>query len=423
MRVRERDTWRCSITRTAHTVTVDLYGYFFEKTVENLTSGVSPAFTARTGETLRYTLRLQTTDGPLDGVQFVDDLGELNALPVFQPGSLAVVPGSLPPGAVDNSDPNGGTNGAGLIDIRNINVPASSDVSIQFDVTLAASLPDGTVVANQADLLDPAGAKLVDSDDPNVNGQSSPDVTGDEDPTRVLIEAGPAGGLGKAATQPTATIGETFSYRVTVPAVAHTSPVHDVRILDDLTLSAADLEFVSVTKVSGSGAWTPQNTGDATSLVIEDPVNGIDIPAGEQAVIEITVRLQDTPVNVAGLTFTNTASYTYNIIDGDPITERPGDPGTSGPMTVVEPELTLEKGGPVNMTAGDPGSFSLNVHNIGDSPAWNVTITDRLPNQADGGTCDAAPVNLAAQLYEADGVTPVGRCAGCRRRLPGHLQR
>ena len=154
-----------------------------------------------------------------------------------------------------------------------------------------------------------------------------------------------------------------------MPAVAHTAPIYDVRILDDLAASAADLEFVSVTKVSGSGAWTPQNTGDATSLVIEDPVNGIDIPAGEQAVFEITVRLQDTATNVAGLTFTNTAAYTYNIIDGDAITERPGDPGTSGPMTVVEPELTLEKGGPVNMTAGDPGSFSLNVHNIGDSPA------------------------------------------------------
>ena len=41
----------------------------------------------------------------------------------------------------------------------------------------------------------------------------------------------------------TATIGETFSYQVTVPAVAHTAPIYDVRVLDDLELSAADLEF------------------------------------------------------------------------------------------------------------------------------------------------------------------------------------
>jgi hypothetical protein len=141
-------------------VTVDLYGYFFEKTVENLTQGINPSPTAVPGDRLRYTLRLQTTDGPLDDVQVFDDLGELNALPVFQPGSLAIVPGTLPPGATDNSDPNGGTNGAGLIDIRNISVPESSEVSIQFDVTLAAALPDGTVITNQADLLDPVGTKL-----------------------------------------------------------------------------------------------------------------------------------------------------------------------------------------------------------------------------------------------------------------------
>ena len=31
-------------------------------------------------------------------------------------------------------------------------------------------------------------AKLADSDDPFVNGQSDPSVDGDEDPTRVVIE-------------------------------------------------------------------------------------------------------------------------------------------------------------------------------------------------------------------------------------------
>jgi uncharacterized repeat protein (TIGR01451 family) len=122
----------------------------------------------------------------------------------------------------------------------------------------------------------------------------------------------------------------------------------------------------------------------------------------------VTVRLTDTPTNVAGLTFTNTAAYTYNLVDGDPLTERPGLPGTSGPMTIVEPELTLEKSGPLNMRVGVPGTFTLNVHNTGDSPAYSLTITDILPNQADGGMCDAAPVQFAAQLYEADGATPIG---------------
>ena len=390
----------------AHTVTVALYGYFFEKTVENLTTGAYPTTTASPGDTLRYSLRLQTTDGPLDDVQFIDDLGAYNGAARFVPGSLTLDAATIPPGAdASNSDPLGGSNGDGLIDIRNIDVPASSEVLIQYDVTLAPTLVNGTIVTNQAGLF--AGVKLVDSDDPFVNGQSSPDVTGDEDPTVVLIQADSPTALVKTTAQGTATIGETFTYQVTIPAAPHTAPLYDVRILDDLAAGGAELEFVSATLVAGPGGLNLQNTGTPTSIVIEDPVNGIDIPVGEQVVIDVAVRLQDTPANVAGVTFTNTASYTYNLADDNPLTELPGDPGTSGPVTIVEPDLTLEKSGPLQMRLGMPGTFTLNLHNVGDSPAWNVTIGDQLPNQVDGGTCDAPPQNISAQVFEADGTTVV----------------
>ena len=391
----------------AHTVTVALFGYFFEKTVENRATGDYPATTADPGDTLRYSLRLQTTDGPLSDVSFVDDLGAMNAGPVFVPGSLTFVPGSVPPGLdTSNTNPNGGSNGDGLLDVRGISLPADSEITIQFDITLDGSLIDGTLVTNQAELM--GASQLAVSDDPFVNGQADPSVPGDEDPTQLIIEGVPPLALAKAASQATATIGETFSYTVTVPSAPHTSPLYDVRILDDLAASAADLEFVSVQKISTGGAWTPVNTGTATDLVIEDAGAGIDLAPGEQAVVEITVRLLDTPTNVAGLSFANTAAYTYNLVDDDPGTVRPGEPGVSGPMTVVEPDLTLEKSGPLNMRAGVPGDFTLNVHNVGDSPAWNVTITDLLPNQSDGGMCDAAPAQVGVQLYEADGVTPIG---------------
>jgi uncharacterized repeat protein (TIGR01451 family) len=388
----------------AHTTTVELRGYFFEKTVANLTTGVSPTTTAAPGDTLRYSLRLQTTDGSLSDFSFYDDLGAMNGLPVFVPGSLTLVAGTIPAGAdTSNTDPNGGTNAAGILDIRNMSLPVASEVQIQFDITLDPNLSDGTSVTNQADLI--SGVKIADSDDPYVNGQADPNVAGDEDPTQIIIEGPPPTALTKANTQPTATIGEEFSYTITVPSVPHQSPLYDVRILDDLNASAADLQFVSVTKVSGTGLWTPVNTGSATNLVIEDPVNGIDIPVGEQATIEITVRLLDTATNVAGLTFTNAAAYTYNLRDNDVTSERPGEPGTTGPMTIVEPELTLEKGGPLQMRVGQPGTFTLDVHNIGASPAHNVYITDVLPNIATGGMCDAAPAQVTAQLFEADGVT------------------
>jgi uncharacterized repeat protein (TIGR01451 family)/fimbrial isopeptide formation D2 family protein len=339
-------------------------------------------------------------------VTFYDDLGALNASAVFVPGSLSLVPGSIPPGAdSSNTNPNGGTNGAGILDIRNLSVPANGEISVQFDIRLDPTLTDGTVVLNQADLV--STVKIADSDDPNINGQADPAVAGDEDPTRVVIEVAPPPALLKANTQATAAIGEEFSYRVTVPSAPHTAPLYDVRIVDDLAASAADLQFVSVAKISGSGSWTPVNTSSGTApLVIEDPVDGIDIPAGEQVVVEITVLLADTSTNVAGLAFTNTASYTYNLIDDDDASERPGEPGTTGPMTIVEPELTLTKTGPATMTFGTPGTFTLDVQNAGDAPAWNVTLSDLLPDGATGGMCDAAPTAITAQVFEADG-TPV----------------
>ena len=115
----------------------------------------------------------------------------------------------------------------------------------------------------------------------------------------------------------------------------------------------------------------------------------------------------DTPTNVAGLTFTNTAYYTYNEIDGDPATQQIGDPGTSPPMTVVEPDLVMTKTGPLSADIGVPETFTLDVHNIGGSPAYAVTLTDLLPNDADGGMCDVPPQNITAQVFEADGTTPV----------------
>ena len=93
----------------SHTVVATLSGSFFNKTVSNVTSAESPATSASPGDTLRYDLRVRTTDAPLDVIQIVDDLGSLNATPVFQPGTLVWVAASLPPGAdVSNTDPNGG---------------------------------------------------------------------------------------------------------------------------------------------------------------------------------------------------------------------------------------------------------------------------------------------------------------------------
>jgi uncharacterized repeat protein (TIGR01451 family) len=76
---------------------------------------------------------------------------------------------------------------------------------------------------------------------------------------------------------------------------------------------------------------------------------------------------------------------------------------------VVEPDnLTLEKSGPATMRIGTPATFTLNVHNIGTAPAYDLTIEDVIPNPVPGGMCDVAPNTITAQLYLSDGVTTVG---------------
>jgi uncharacterized repeat protein (TIGR01451 family)/fimbrial isopeptide formation D2 family protein len=367
----------------AHTVVAALFGYFFEKSVANLDTGVNPTTTALPGNMLRYTLRLQATDVALSGLTFQDDLGVLNPTVVFEPGSLQVVAASLPLGAVDNSDPFGGTNQAGLLDISGLNVPANSAIQIQFDIRVDLGVGDGTVILNQADLIS-AGTKIADSDDPNINGQADPSVPGDEDPTRVVVTATPPPPI-KQALQPTATIGEQFTYRITVGP--YPAPLFDVRIQDNLAASGADLRFVSLAKVSGPG--TPENIGTATNLIIaEDATSGIDIPPNTPLAIDVTVELLNTSTNVRPLSFNNTATFTYNQVNDNNATSQSG--GTSGvaSMTVVEPVVTMTKA-VSNVTLGkaptDPAAggdileYELTIPNTGDSIAHDVNVTDILP--------------------------------------------
>ena len=207
-----------------------------------------------------------------------------------------------------------------------------------------------------------------------------------------------------------ASIGEPFTYRITIPGVPQTTALHDVRILDDLAASAADLVFVSVTRIAGSQPWTPVNVGTPTNIVIQDSgADGIDVPAGEQVVIDLTVQLRNQPVNVAGLMFNNTASYTFNQIDGNNGTQAVTAPVTTAPdMMVVEPtDMTMSITGPASMVFGTPGVFTMDVQNIGNGPAWDLTMTSMLPDPTPGGMCDTPPANFTAQVFQADGVTPV----------------
>jgi fimbrial isopeptide formation D2 family protein/uncharacterized repeat protein (TIGR01451 family) len=372
-----------------HAVGVELPAYLFEKTVHDPISG-TPITTAAPGDTVRYRLTLQNVGDPdFIDLDFTDELDALNTPPAFVAGTLNVV--TLPGGGTDASDPNGGAQGTGLLDIRDLTLNTGAPpLVIEFDITLATTLVDGTVVTNQSQLA-LNGALFDESDDPTVNGQADPFVDGDEDPTTLTIVVPPVGVLEKDITQATATIGEAFSYRITVPATPFPFPIYDVQITDDLTATGVDLRFLGVTETSGTVSWTPTNVGTDTNLIIQGTPGGIDIAAGDQVELLITVVLEDTSGNSDGTVFTNTADYTYNFADDDSTSELEGDEGTSPPMTIVEPNLTMTKSGPATMVIATPGLFTLDVQNTGDTPAYQVTLSDRFPDGASGGMCDVPP--------------------------------
>jgi len=367
----------------AYTVTAALAGYYFQKTVRDLTTGASPATASFPGDRLRYTLLLQNfTWPPLNGVTITDNL------PAGL-GSIANVTVTPAGGSTSVVQPAGGAPGS--ITVTGLNLPGgagtTSQIQIDFDATLDSNLANGTVISNQANLTgtDNTTTWSGPSDDPYVNGTVLLGSGGD--PTAVTIQA--PGALSKTNPAPaTATIGQQFSYLVKVPATPTNVPLYDVRILDNLGLSAAGMSFVSAQVVSG-GTWNLTNTGTATNVVLQDVTTGIDIPAGGQAVIQVTAVLQNATANRAGVTFSNTASYTYDKINGDSLTQAAGGAATTPGMTVVEPHLaaakTVSYALPALKTAtsaAEPGDilrYTLTITNDGAAPAYDSDVLDFLP--------------------------------------------
>ena len=289
-------------------------------------------------------------------------------------------------------------------------IPAAETLRLVYQVQVDNDIGTGVVLNNQAYV------SLYHSFDNNEIPTVASDlgvreIYGPSNTASASVATASAGTLLKEnPSDLSVTIGDVFSYQITVPEVPVNTVLYDVKILDDLTLSAADISFVSASKVSGSFDWTPVNSGSSTNLIIEDAVTGFDIPAGEQVVISVSVRVEDTVTNVNGLLFNNTASYAYNQIADDVTTQQISADFITPDMTIIEPvTLTTEKSGPTEMRIGIPGEFVLNIQNTGTATAWDITVTDNLPNldpQA-GGMCNLPPDNITAQIFEQDGVTEV----------------
>jgi uncharacterized repeat protein (TIGR01451 family) len=399
----------------AHTVNVDLQGLFFDKTVANVTSGADPTTTAAPGDVLRYTLTFRTTDQAINNFRIFDELDALNAPPAFQAGTLTLV--TVPPGANSSfTSATGGANGTGVVDIRNMSLPANSQAVIQFDVTLLGTLPNGKIVSDQAVARLPNNTVLALSDDPNVNGIADPNVAGDEDPTRVTIVSAPFFVVQKISTDLTGDpnvllAGETLRYTITVRNVGNTDavnvvlrdavPANTTYVAGSTTLNGAPVADVGGTSPLVNGMLINPPSDPTPGSMPHDPAGS---PANTAT---ITFDVVVDPGVVDGTIISNqgfVSAVSQGVVDhpsDDPDTPIANDPTRdivgSLPLLYAEKSaaLLVDLGSPGIVDPGDVLQYTITIQNSGAVPVTSVVLTDAVPANttyvADTTTLNGAP--------------------------------
>jgi large repetitive protein len=376
----------------------------FWKSVVNMSTGQDPGHDASPGDTLRYRILVRNISGfPVSGFSLVDELDAH-----FVPGLLALV--AVPAGAdATNTDPNGGGNGTGRIDIRDLAISAAGapndgdSIVVEFDVTLAPVINNGTIVANQAQLL-VAGEPVLLSDDPDdAGGPDDPEVIGDEAPTLTTVTSSPAFEVWKTSQylgdDPTVLLaGELLRYSITVRN-------HGDEDATGVTLR--DLVPANTTYVAGSttlnGAPIPDPAAGVSPLQDGLPVNTPGEPAGvvradpdgaAELIATITFDVLVSPDVMDGTIISNQAFVNGSGAGGAALPEQPSDdprtPAANDPTRDVVGNLPLlfaHKTVELLNDAGSPGivdpedelRYTITIVNSAATPATGIVLTDPVP--------------------------------------------
>ena len=174
-----------------------------------------------------------------------------------------------------------------------------------------------------------------------------------------------------------------------------------VVITDDISSAGAgNLTFVNPPAPTMNGSAAGVTVVGSLLTANYSAVNG---PLQPGQSIDIRFRVQIAAGIPAGTILTNTALVTWNTpteTSSASVSIAIGEPST--------PTLVVTKTGPAAMSIAQLGQFGLDIQNTGVSDAWNATILDRLPKSSPtGGMCSSTPQILSAQVFQANGITPV----------------
>src|SRR2546429_222323 len=202
--------------------------------------------------------------------------------------------------------------------------------------------------------------------------------------------------------------GATLDYLVHVTNTS-ANPVNPVVITDNLNAAGAR----ALTYVAGTATMNGSPNGvSVVGNVITANYSATYGPLAPGGTIDLRFRATLGSTLAAGAIVTNTGVVTWNT----PSQTASASVSITVGGVVGAPNLVFTKSGPATMSLGQWGQFGLNVQNTGTSNAWNATLLDQLPSGAMGGMCNTTPQVLSAQIFQADGVTPV---AGKGPLVPG----
>jgi len=425
----------------AYTITAPAQGYYFLKSVDDLTTGAYQTTTAFAGDRLRYTLQLQNFNiPPLNGISVTDDLGALNRFTAFVPGSLALASTNLPAGTY-TVDPAGGTNGAGTVTVNGLNLDSNTQYQIQFDVTLAANLTGGTIVRNQASLSGTDSNNAVwsgVSDDPYLNGPSLLNTTGDI--TSITIRASgasaPAFSVQKTVqdiTSGTSAVmaGDTLRYTITVKNIGTENAI-GVTLRD---LIPANTSYVAnSTRLNGVAVADPSAGVSAlqNGMLINSPANltpGVmlaNASAGTANTAAVTFDAQISTTVVDGTIISNQGFVNGAGPGSGPFPEQPSDdpatPILNDPTKVVvgnvplvyalkTVNLIVDNNGNGLVDPGDVLRYAITLTNSAFTPATGVVLTDAVPADTTYVT-KTTTLNGEAVADPSTGVSPLANGMG-----------
>jgi uncharacterized repeat protein (TIGR01451 family)/fimbrial isopeptide formation D2 family protein len=201
-----------------------------------------------------------------------------------------------------------------------------------------------------------------------------------------------------------AVIGEQAEYRVTVTIPDGEIPAADV--VDQLPAGLAFVKLVSftnndpddVTLTGDPTSPTVTNNGHTVTYNLGDMTNSSSDPTAVHTLTFVyDAVVLNVASNIAGTTLANSAQLLWN--NG----ANQSNTASAAPVTVIEPQLTTTKSvsGATNggFIPGDTITYTITLQQANTVDANNVTLTDMVPQLADGSSIILSPTFLVSDPF------------------------